>query len=41
MSNSNITGSSNLVDLSILVNNLQNTVNNISSAFSTVQTNIK
>ena len=40
MSNSNITGSSNLVDLSILVNNLTQTVNNVSSAFSTVQTNI-
>jgi hypothetical protein len=40
MSNSNITGSFNLVDLSILVNNLQNTVNSVSSAFSTVQTNI-
>ena len=37
---SNITGSSNLVDLSILVNNLQNSISNISSAFSTVQTNI-
>ena len=37
---SNVSGSSNLLDLQTLVSNLQSSVNNISSAFSNVQSNI-
>ena len=37
---SNVSGSSNLVDLSTLVSNLQSSVNNISSSFTNLQSNI-
>lgn len=37
---SNVSGNSNLIDLQALVSNLQSSINNISSAFNTVQTNI-
>jgi len=40
MSSSNITGSSNLQDLSILVQQLQSTVTNVSTSFTSLQNNI-